>query len=219
MGVTYVMVYDVPMATTDDGLRERKKRQTRTAISETATELFARQGFERTTIAEVAREAGVAKMTVTNYFALKEDLVFDRRGEIVDRLAAAVRTRDPDGTVLEAIRAAFARGLDDRDPTYGFLGPRFARMVGSSPALIASERSMLNGQEQALAAELARGPGDVEMELAAAALASVFRVLYYEGRRRMLDGEPTDETVTALRRLAGDGFDRLAAALPPALAS
>jgi hypothetical protein len=55
------------------------------------------------------------------------------------------------------------------------------------------------------------------MELAAAALASVFRVLYYEGRRRMLDGEPTDETITALRRLAADGFDRIAAALPPAL--
>ena len=82
------------MATTDGGLRERKKRQTRDAISRTATELFARQGFEQTTIADVAREAGVAKMTVTNYFALKEDLVFDLRAEIVDRLAAAVRTRE-----------------------------------------------------------------------------------------------------------------------------
>ena len=216
------MVYAVPVATTEDGLRERKKRQTRDAISATATELFARQGFEQTTIADVAREAGVAKMTVTNYFALKEDLVFDRRAEIIDRLAAAVRGRETGPSarpVVDAIRAAFERGLDDRDPTFGFLGPRFAEMVRASPALVASERSMLNGQEQALAAELARGPGDVEMELAAAALASVFRVLYYEGRRRMLAGEPTDETVTALRRLARDGFDRLAAALPPALVS
>jgi AcrR family transcriptional regulator len=207
------------MAMTEGGLRERKKRQTRDAISATATELFARQGFEQTTIADVAREAGVAKMTVTNYFALKEDLVFDLRAEIVDRLAAAVRTRAPDRSVLDAIRAAFDRGLDDRDPTFGFLGPRFAEMVGSSPALIASERSMLNEQEQVLSAELARGPGDVEMELAAAALASVFRVLYYEGRRRMLDGEPTDKTVAALRRLAREAFDRVAAALPPALLS
>jgi AcrR family transcriptional regulator len=214
--------YAVPMGTTEGGLRERKKRQTRDAISATATELFARQGFERTTIAGVAREAGVAKMTVTNYFALKEDLVFDRRAEIVDRLAAAVRERETGSSakpVVEAIRVAFDRGLDDRDPTFGFLGPRFAEMVCASPALVASERSMLNAQEQALATELARGPGDVEMELAAAALASVFRVLYYEGRRRMLAGEPTDETVGALRRLARDGFDRLAAALPPALVS
>ena len=78
---------------------------------------------------------------------------------------------------------------------------------------------MLNEQEQVLAAELARCPGDVEMELAAAALASVFRVLYYEGRRRMLAGEPTDATIAALRRLAADGFDRVAAAWPPALVS
>jgi AcrR family transcriptional regulator len=216
------MLYRVPMAMTEGGLRERKKRQTRDAISATATELFARQGFEQTTIADVARQAGVAKMTVTNYFALKEDLVFDRRAEIVDRLAAAVRTREtlpPVQSVLDAIRLAFERGLDDRDPTFGFLGPRFAEMVRASPALLVSERSMLNAQEQALAAELARGPGDVEMQLAAAALAAVFRVLYYEGRRRMLAGESTDETVAALRQLARDGFDRLAAALPPALVS
>jgi hypothetical protein len=57
------------------------------------------------------------------------------------------------------------------------------------------------------------------MKLAAAALASVFRVLYHEGRRRMLAGEPTDETVAALRQLASHGFDRVAAALPPALVS
>jgi AcrR family transcriptional regulator len=217
--VTYVIVYGVSMAMTEGGLRERKKRQTRAAISATATELFARQGFEQTTIAEVAREAGVAKMTVTNYFALKEDLVFDLRAEIVDRLAAAVRTRESDRAVLDAIRAAFDHGLDVRDPTFGFVGPRFAEMVGASPSLVASERSMFDAQERALAAELARGPGDVEMQVAAAALASVFRVLYYEGRRRMLAGEPTDETVVALRRLSGDGFDRLAAGLPPALVS
>src|SRR6201992_1420610 len=119
------------MPTTGDGLRERKKRQTRAAISATATELFARRGFDRTTIADVAREAGVAKMTVTNYFALKEDLVFDRRAEIVDRRPAAVRAREPTDSVLTAIRAAFDRGLDDRDPTFGFLGSRFAEMVGA----------------------------------------------------------------------------------------
>src|ERR1700733_990948 len=130
------------MATTGDGLRERKKRQTRAAISETATELFARQGFEQTTITDVARDAGVAKMTVTNYFALKEDLVFDRRAEIIDRLAAPVRERADGSSVLDAIRAAFERGLDERNPTFGFIGSRFAEMVLASPALITSERSM-----------------------------------------------------------------------------
>ena len=84
--------------------------------------------------------------------------------------------------------------------------------------MLASERSMLIDQEQALAVELARGPGDVEMELAAAAWPPCSGFCY-DGRHRMLAGEPTDETVAALRRLARDGFDRLAAALPPALVS
>src|ERR1700733_13402106 len=135
------MIYGVPMATTGDGLRERKKRQTRDAISQTATELFARQGFERTTIADVAREAGVAKMTVTNYFALKEDVLFDRRAEIGGRLAPGRAPRAPPRPVLDAIRASFDHGLDQRDPTFGFLGPRFAELVRLSPALVASERS------------------------------------------------------------------------------
>ena len=201
----------------DEGLRERKKRETRAAISASATALFARQGFEATTISDVAGEAGVAKMTVTNYFALKEDLVFDRRAEIVERLAAAVRDRADGRSALDAIRGALERGLDERNPTFGFIGPRFAELVLASPALVASERSMFVAQEQALAAELSRGPGDVEMELAAAALAAVFRVLYYEGRRRMLTGEPTDDTVAALRRLGSEAFDRLQGALPPPL--
>jgi AcrR family transcriptional regulator len=202
---------------TAEGLRERKKRETRAAISASATALFARQGFEATTISDVARDAGVAKMTVTNYFALKEDLVFDRRAEIVARLAAAVRDREDGRSVLDAIRSALEQGLDERNPTFGFIGPRFAELVLASPALLASERSMFDAQEQALATELSAGPGDVEMELAAAALAALFRILYYEGRRRMLAGEATDDTVGALRLLGRRGFDRLAGALPPAL--
>jgi AcrR family transcriptional regulator len=207
----------MPTEAIAEGLRERKKRETRAAISASATALFARQGFEATTISDVAREAGVAKMTVTNYFALKEDLVFDRRAEIVDRLAGAVRDRGPRTSVLDAIRRSLHRGLEDRNPTFGFIGPRFAEMVLASPALAVSERAMFDAQEQALAAELSAGAGDVEMELAAAALASIFRILYYEGRRRLLSGEPTEDTVDALRRLGDDGFDRLAASLPAGL--
>jgi AcrR family transcriptional regulator len=205
--------------TTAEGLRERKKRETRAAISASATALFARQGFESTTITDVAREAGVAKMTVTNYFALKEDLVFDRRAEIVERLAAAVRDRAPGGSVLDALRAAFRHGVQERNPTFGFIGPRFAEMVQGSPALLASERSMFDAQERALADELSTGPGDVASALAAAALAAVFRVLYYEGRRRMLTGEATDDTAGALVALGSEAFARLAGALPPALVS
>src|ERR1700761_3450151 len=93
------MIERVATTATTEGLRARKKRGPGGAISASAPPLFPRRGFEATTLSDVAREAGVSKMTVTNYFALKEDLVFDRRDEIVDRLAAAVRDRG-DGSVL-----------------------------------------------------------------------------------------------------------------------
>ena len=60
------------------GLRERKKLQTRELIAETARRLFAERGFEAVTVAEVARAADVAEKTVFNYFPTKEDLVYWR---------------------------------------------------------------------------------------------------------------------------------------------
>ncbi len=61
-----------------EGLRERKKRQTRQHISDVATGLFLERGFDAVTIAEVAEAADVSVNTVYNYFPAKEDLFLDR---------------------------------------------------------------------------------------------------------------------------------------------
>ena len=82
--------YDEAMA---EGLRERKKRQTRQHISDIATGLFLERGFVTVTIAEVAEAADVSVNTVYNYFPAKEDLFFDRSEGIVDRLSRCVRGR------------------------------------------------------------------------------------------------------------------------------
>jgi AcrR family transcriptional regulator len=59
------------------GLRERKKQHTRRAISDAATQLFMNNGFDNTTLGEVAEAAGVSEQTVLNYFPAKTDLFFD----------------------------------------------------------------------------------------------------------------------------------------------
>ena len=61
-----------------EGRRERKKRETRTRISDIATGLFLARGFDAVTIAEIAEAADVSVNTVYNYFPAKEDLFFDR---------------------------------------------------------------------------------------------------------------------------------------------
>src|SRR6266536_931960 len=75
------------------GLRERRKQETRQAISGIAMAMFAAQGFDEVTISQVADTAGVSKMTVTNYFPRKEDLVFDRAEAIIRSLADAAAAR------------------------------------------------------------------------------------------------------------------------------
>lgn len=77
----------------EQGLRAKKKQQTREKISYQATLLFLERGFDKVTIADVAAAAEVAKMTVTNYFPRKEDLALDLGEVFVDQLGRTVRER------------------------------------------------------------------------------------------------------------------------------
>jgi AcrR family transcriptional regulator len=198
------------------GLRERKKEQTRQEISDTATALFVGHGFEQVTIAQVAEAAGVSKMTVTNYFARKEDLVFDRAGYIIGGLAAAVTGRNPGESLLDAVRRDYAEAMARRDVTLGVAGRRFASMVAASPTLATRFREILDLREAALARQIeAEGIADgILPRLIAAQLASVHRILYDEAMRRCEQGQPRDEVWAVLEEAAPRAF----ALLEPALA-
>ncbi|ONH23294.1 TetR/AcrR family transcriptional regulator [Pseudofrankia asymbiotica] len=76
-------------------LRQRKRAEARQRISDRATRLFERHGFEKVTLAEIAAAADVSVKTVMNYFGAKEDLFFDAEPAICDELAAAVSRRGP----------------------------------------------------------------------------------------------------------------------------
>src|SRR5580698_4188861 len=101
-----------------DGLRERKKRETRQRLSDVATEMFMAHGFDAVTIADIASEAGVSEKTVYNYFPTKESLVYDQADAQLERLVLAVRER-PRGTTptsafvveLKADSLRFSAGL------------------------------------------------------------------------------------------------------------
>jgi len=58
-------------------LTERRQLQTRSDIANAAVALFAKQGFDSTTMAEVAEAADVSRRTVYRYFPTKDDLVFE----------------------------------------------------------------------------------------------------------------------------------------------
>jgi len=197
------------------GLRERRKQETRQAISDMATAMFAARGFDHVTIAEVAEAAGVAKMTVTNYFPRKEDLVFDRAEGVIRHLADVVTARAPGESMLAAIRRDYAEAVARADVTLGLSAPAFARMIAGSPVLASRGLEMLAQRERALgdaiAAEL--GDGGPQPRVVAALLASVHRVLYAEAARRSLAGQPRAQTCAWLAGAATAAFDLLEPAL------
>jgi len=193
------------------GLRERRKQETRQAISDIATQMFVARGFDEVTIAQVADAAGVAKMTVTNYFPRKEDLVFDRAEAVVRHLADVIGARAPGESMLAAIRRDFAEAVTRADVTLGLSSPGFAAMILSSPVLVSRAREMLDQRERALGDAIAAetGTDNPQQRLAAALLASVHRVLAGEATQRSLAGQPHEQICAVLADAATRGFDLL----------
>src|SRR5918911_5684965 len=140
------------------GLRERKKQQTRAHIAETARRLFAERGFERVTVAEVARAADVAEKTVFNYFPTKEDLFYSGLEAFEQELLSTIRQRRPG----ESLVAAFGRFvlkprglLAAKDPETVERLAAIARVISESPALLAREQRIFAAYTDSLAALIA----------------------------------------------------------------
>jgi AcrR family transcriptional regulator len=193
------------------GLRERRKLEARRAISGAAMALFAARGFDEVTISQVADAAGVSKMTVTNYFPRKEDLVFDRAEVIIRSLADAAAARPSGESLLAAIRHDYAGRIAAGDVTLGPPTAAFARMVQGSHVLTSRGREIADLTEQALGDAIAAetGADDPQQRIVAAQLASVHRVLFAEGARRSLAGQPRDEIRQVLAAAGHRAFDLL----------
>lgn len=89
-----------------DGLRERKKEQTRDALRDAAHDLFIERGFPGTTIDDIAAAADVSPRTFFRYFASKEEVLFSAFDETLDLLREFLDSR-PDGeSVHDSLQAA-----------------------------------------------------------------------------------------------------------------
>jgi AcrR family transcriptional regulator len=202
------------------GLRERKKEQTRQLIAETARRLFSERGFERVTVAEIARAADVSEQTVFNYFGTKEDLVFWRLESFEAELLATIRERAPGESVLIAFRrfVMAQRGLLGKtDPEARELLTALTRMITESPALLAREQQIFAGYTASLAALIAAeqgaDAGDVEPWVAANALMGVHRALVRYTRRRIVEGARHPRLAREVQAQAERAFTRLAEGL------
>ncbi|MFI1915183.1 TetR/AcrR family transcriptional regulator [Nocardia sp. NPDC020380] len=89
------------------GLRERKKQQTRTRIIDVALQLCDEQGFDATTVEQIADAADVSPRTVNRYFDSKEAIVIAPIEGWGQALADELRAQPDSGDEMEALFAAF----------------------------------------------------------------------------------------------------------------
>jgi AcrR family transcriptional regulator len=180
------------------GLRERKKRETRSAISRVATALFYERGFDAVTVDEVARAAGVSKMTVFNYFARKEDLMFDREAEGMALLRGTLENHGHQ-SVLRALRDEIGRLVAAKNVFTQFDAGvlEFWQVVENSPALRARLRELADVARELIARHLV-GPN---ADLVATLVVGGWRAAYRAGIATARRGKSPQRSAAELERV------------------
>ena len=136
---------------TAEGLRERKRLETRQRIAETGLRLFLANGYENTTLDTIAAGAGISRRTFFSYFKAKEEILFVWQSAGWRAVWADLLTVSPDENPLDAVRDTFVKHLahyaNDEMRTID-------RLLRSSEALRARKQAAYEEQEQALFATL-----------------------------------------------------------------
>jgi AcrR family transcriptional regulator len=126
-------VVEAPPRPVSVGLRERKKEQTRRALEDAALDLFERQGFDHTTVEEIAAVCDVSPRTFFRYFATKDQVLFGDEGEFSEMLAD-LEQRPADEPPLRSVRAVVDAKIESSADEPDRLVRR-ARVIAATPSL------------------------------------------------------------------------------------
>lgn len=139
-------------------LRDRTRRAMRNEVSAVALRLFDEQGFDKTTVEQIAAEAGLSRTTFFRYFGTKEDVVLGHLGELGREIATVLAGRPEDERPWDSLRRAFdvITGLNAEEPEKA-LG--FARMLSDTPSLRARHWEKVFSWQNLLVPEIARRLG------------------------------------------------------------
>ncbi len=135
-----------------EGLRARKRRETRERIAEAGLSLFLQHGFEAVTLDQVALAADISRRTFFHYFDSKEDILLawesDAETAFLEALAAEPAGLSP----LEVVRAGLAKTISRYETDHSIA---IDRLLRSSEALCARKQGSYERKERTLFAYLA----------------------------------------------------------------
>ncbi|MER6613954.1 TetR family transcriptional regulator [Streptomyces xantholiticus] len=172
------------------GLRERKKLKTRIAIRKATYRLIAEQGYDATTIEQIAAAAEVSPSTVFRYFPTKEDIVLADEYDPV--LEAALRARPADEPPLESLRVVLTGAVASILENEPEEMRQRTRLMLEVPALRARMTETMAETSSLLARPIAdragREPDDLEVRVFTAAVMGALReALFHWGERGRQD--------------------------------
>jgi len=195
------IAYDGGMARWQPGATQR--------LVVAAVDLFTEQGYDATTVAQIAERAGVTKSTFFRHFSDKRELLVAGQETLSRLLADGIAEAPADASPLEAVAAGLERASGAMGPANRELGPRLKAAVAASTEL--QERDALKsvGLAAAMTAALvSRGMPDATAQLAAELGVLAFK----RGYTRWSEADRDDATGLAPHALAALDDLRTAAA-------
>jgi AcrR family transcriptional regulator len=162
------------------GLRERKKARTRASLREHALRLFREQGYEKTTVEQIAAAAEVSPSTFFRYFPTKEDVVL--QDDMDTRMIEAFDRQPRELAPLAAVRAAMRETWNSFTPAEWeqiSQGARFSMEVPEIRARSMNEFARtINVISAALARRTGRGPDDLRVRVVAGAVVGAMMAIF-----------------------------------------
>ena len=165
----------MPMTELPTSLRERKKAKTRLAIREHAMALFKDQGYDRTTVEQIAAAAEVSPSTFFRYFPSKEEVVLQDDYDAL--LIAAFHDQKADVPPLRALRNAITEVFSSMPESQQAQEAERIRIMSAVPELrarmLAQVSEMIQMLADAVAERVGRESDDFEVRTFAGALVGV----------------------------------------------
>jgi len=132
----------------EEGLRERKKRETMERIAKTGLKLFLKNGFEATTLDEIAAESGIARRTFFYYFKSKEAILMAYiGGGYVKTFPPTLLAQPTNQTPLAAVYNSLLQLVSAHETAEAVV---VDRLLGSTEALLARRQTAYLEMEQAV---------------------------------------------------------------------
>ncbi len=167
------------------GLRERKKEQTRARIVDVALRLCDEQGFDATTVEQIADEADVSPRTVNRYFESKEDIVIAPIADWARAHADALREQPSTGNELKALLDSFLaivdRVIEHDEPLPFRWFQQMQRIIRATAAVRACSMAASENKTEQTAQVLAERLGTTVEDLRVRLLLGTFHAIMRAG--------------------------------------